>query len=97
MALLQVGALTKARMGLLIGLPEHLTHPAGPVCLTMLPKCLKFPMALQLTVTEWPCIFRRCLSFRGSMRPLPELPESPEPLVPLAKELVTAKRARRGR
>ena len=42
-------------------------------------------------------MFRRCLSFRGSMRPLLLLPESPDPLVPLAKELVTAKRARRGR
>ncbi len=31
------------------------------------------------------------------MRPLLEPPESPEPLVTLAKELVTLKRARRGR
>jgi hypothetical protein len=54
-------------------------------------------MAVQLTIAERPCRFRRCLSFRGSIRSLPELPESPEPLVPLAKELVMAKRARRGR
>ncbi len=45
----------------------------------------------------WLGRLRRCRSFRGSMRPLPEPPESPEPLVALAKELATLKRARRGR
>ncbi len=45
----------------------------------------------------WLGRLRRCRSFKGIMRPLPEPPESPEPLVALAKELVTLKRARRGR
>ena len=35
----------------------------------------------------WLGRLRRCRSFKGIMRPLPEPPESPEPLVALAKEL----------